>query len=102
MQAFQSFKDTAATFSMGSPFASLPEMPFSSDILTTKLSGMGNVWDIMKNRKPIMQSFYLLFSNILLDMIESALELEPQTISDQLMEVVRIQIQDAIQRTSFQ
>lgn len=99
MNNFKSF--ISDSFDMAAPFVSLPTDQMGSDIMQTKLNGMSNVLDILKNRKTITQSICLLASNIVLDMIENALELEPQTISDQLMEVLRLQVQDAIQRTNF-
>lgn len=99
MNAFSNF--TASEFSLSAPFAAMPTNLMGSDLLQTKLDGLSNVFDILKNRKSVTQSLTLLTFNIVLDMIENALELEPQTISDQFMEVLRIQIQDAVLRTNF-
>jgi hypothetical protein len=87
--------------SINMPFPSMPTNLMGSDLMQTKLDGLSNVFDILKNRKSITQSIALLTVNIVLDMIENALELEPQTISDQFMEVLRVQIQDAVLRTNF-
>jgi hypothetical protein len=97
----QSARNVFSEFSMESPFQNMPDLSFGSDLMITKMEGWANVWDVMKNKKLGMQTIALLLNNIIFDMIEQNLELEPQTIGDQLFEVLRVQMIDSIQRTSF-
>ena len=76
-------------------------MKMTSDIMETKMQGLANVMEIIKN-KSMLQHVCLLTFNILLDMLEQSMEIQQGTVFDSAFEVLRLQLLDSIQRTKFE